>query len=47
MKFRDNQNLDDKANITKAKAEISFIRKINNIHDKAQFDMFFEAATVL
>lgn len=48
MRFRQHQNLNDvNGGMIAAKSEITVIQKINNIHDKAQFDMFFEAATVL
>lgn len=48
LRFRKNQTVtDDKANFEPAKTEICVKKKINNIHDVAQFDMFFEAATVL
>lgn len=48
LRFRKFQNLmDEKGGMEMAKTEISVKRKINNIYDKAQFDMFFEVATVL
>lgn len=48
LRFRKFQNLnDEKGTMEPAKTEITVRRKINNIYDKAQFDMFFEAATVL
>lgn len=48
LRFRKFQNLnDEKWTMEPAKTEITVRRKINNIYDKAQFDMFFEAATVL
>lgn len=47
-KFRKNQNLvDEKGNMEMAKGEITVRKQINNIYDKAIFDMYFEAALVL
>jgi hypothetical protein len=47
LKFREFQNLDENQNFVKAKWEVNVVRRIENIHDKARFDCFFEAATVL
>jgi len=47
-KFRKNQNLnDEKGGMEAAKWEITVRKQINNIYDKAVFDMYFEAALVL
>ena len=47
-KFRKNQNLnDEKGGMELAKGEITVRKQINNIYDKAIFDMYFEAALVL
>lgn len=47
-KFRKNQNLnDEKGGMEAAKGEITVRKQINNIYDKAIFDMYFEAAVVL
>lgn len=47
-KFRKNQNLtDEKGWMEAAKWEITVRKQINNIYDKAIFDMYFEAALVL
>jgi hypothetical protein len=47
-KFRKNQNLmDEKGGMEAARGEITVRKQINNIYDKAIFDMYFEAAVVL
>lgn len=47
-KFRKNQNVtDEKGNFEAARGEITVRKKITNVHDTAQFDMYFEAALVL
>ena len=47
-KFRKHQNLmDEKGSMEMAKGEITVRKQINNLYDKAIFDMYFEAAVVL
>jgi hypothetical protein len=47
-KFRENQVVtDENGGIERAKGEITVTRKINNIRDRSEFDMYFEAALVV